>query len=32
MYPLIVLVLVVSMAVNAALSRWEKTLLARRRA
>ena len=32
MYPLIVLVLFVSMAVNAALSRWEKTLLARRRA
>jgi NitT/TauT family transport system permease protein len=32
MYPLIVLVLLVSMAVNAALSRWEKTLLARRRA
>jgi len=30
MYPLIVLVLFVSMAVNAVLSRWEKTLLARR--
>jgi NitT/TauT family transport system permease protein len=30
MYPLIVLVLAVSMAVNAALSRWEKTLLTRR--
>jgi NitT/TauT family transport system permease protein len=30
MYPLILLVLLVSIAVNAALSRWEKMLLARR--
>jgi NitT/TauT family transport system permease protein len=30
MYPLILLVLLVSIAVNAALSRWEKLLLARR--
>ena len=30
MYPLILLVLAVSITINAALSRWEKTLLARR--
>jgi NitT/TauT family transport system permease protein len=30
MYPLILLVLAVSIAINAALSRWEKALLARR--
>jgi NitT/TauT family transport system permease protein len=30
MYPLILLVLMVSIAINAALSRWEKSLLARR--
>jgi len=30
MYPLILLVLAVSIAVNAALARWEKALLARR--
>jgi len=30
MYPLIVLILLASIAVNAALSRWERTLLARR--
>ena len=30
MYPLILLILAVSIAINAALSRWEKALLARR--